>query len=135
MGASFCHVSRISPVLRGMPCVTSGTQKWKGDSPNLMARAIVIRIDAVGSNNFMIVHWLECIRLIIIASMSNEDAVACVKKYLAEASVARGLGFFIIMGMMAIMFISSPIQANNQWELMVTIVVLRTSTTLTTTHP
>lgn len=108
-----------------MPCVTSGTQKWKGDNPSLMARAIVIRMDAVGSNNFMMVHWLECIRLIIIASISNEEAVACVRKYLAEASVARGLGFFIMMGMIAIMFISSPIQANNQWELIVTIVVLR----------
>ena len=67
-----------------------------------MAKAIVIRTDAVGSNNFMMVHWLECIRLIIIASISNEDAVACVRKYLAEASVARGLGFFIMIGMMAI---------------------------------
>lgn len=108
-----------------MPCVTSGTQKWKGDNPSLMARAIVIRMDAVGSNNFMMVHWLECIRLIIIASISNEEAVACVRKYLAEASVARGLGFIIMMGIIAIMFISSPIQANNQWELIVTIVVLR----------
>lgn len=52
--------------------------------------------------------------------------MVCVRKYLVEASVARGLGFFIIIGIMAIMFISSPIQANNQWELMVTIVVLRT---------
>lgn len=26
-GASFCHVSRIRPDDKGMPCVTSGTQK------------------------------------------------------------------------------------------------------------
>lgn len=60
-----------------------------------------------------------------MAIMSSMDAVACVRKYLVEASVARGLGFFIIIGMMAIMFISNPIQANNQWELIITIVVPR----------
>lgn len=27
MGASFCHVNKIRPEDRGMPCVTSGTQK------------------------------------------------------------------------------------------------------------
>ena len=27
MGASFCHVSKIRPEDRGIPCVTSGTQK------------------------------------------------------------------------------------------------------------
>lgn len=27
MGASFCHVSKISPEDNWMPCVTSGTQK------------------------------------------------------------------------------------------------------------
>lgn len=114
MGAIFCHVRRISPVVRGIPCVTSGTQKWKGDNPSLMARAIVIRMDAVGSNSFMMVHWPECVRLMVTASMSSVDAVACVRKYLAEASVARGDGFFIMIGMIAIMFISNPIQANSQ---------------------
>lgn len=49
-------MSRIRPVVRGMPCVTSGTQKWNGDSPSLMARAIVISIDAVGLNRFVMVH-------------------------------------------------------------------------------
>ena len=48
MGASFCHVSRIRPEDRGMPCVTSGTQKWNGAIPNFIARAIVMSMEAVG---------------------------------------------------------------------------------------
>lgn len=42
---------------------------------------------------------------------------------MVDASVARGLCFFIIMGMMASIFISNPIQMNNQWELVITIMV------------
>lgn len=37
--------------------------------------------------------------------------------------MARGLCFFIIMGIMASMFISNPIQMSSQWELIMTIVV------------
>ena len=48
MGASFCHVSRIRPEDRGIPCVTSGTQKWNGAIPNFIARAIVMSMEAVG---------------------------------------------------------------------------------------
>lgn len=113
-GASFCHVNRIRPVTRGMPCVTSGTQKWKGANPSLIARATVISVDAVGLNSFVTVHWPEYIKLMMIAIMSSAEAVACVRRYLVEASVARGLGFFIIIGMKAIMFISKPIQASSQ---------------------
>lgn len=47
-GASFCHVSRIRPDDSGMPWVTSGTQKWKGDRPSFIASAVVIVIDAIG---------------------------------------------------------------------------------------
>ena len=42
---------------------------------------------------------------------------------MVDASVARGLCFFIIMGMMASIFISNPIQISNQWELIITIMV------------
>lgn len=38
-GANFCHVSRISPDDRGMPCATSGTQKWNGARPSFIAMA------------------------------------------------------------------------------------------------
>lgn len=55
--------------------------------------------------------------------ISNIEAVACVRKYFVAASMARGLNFFIRTGMMASMFISNPIQINNQCELSITIIV------------
>lgn len=88
-----------------------------------MVRAIVISMEAIGLNSFITVHWPENIRLMITAIISNMEAVDWVKKYLVDASVARGLCFFIIMGMMASMFISNPIQMNNQCELIITIMV------------
>lgn len=42
---------------------------------------------------------------------------------MVDASVARGLCFFIIMGIMASIFISNPIQMSSQWELIMTIAV------------
>lgn len=42
-----------------MPCVTSGTQKWKGASPSFMARANVMMINAVGFRGFVVDHWPE----------------------------------------------------------------------------
>ena len=42
---------------------------------------------------------------------------------MVDASVARGLCFFIIMGIMASMFISNPIQISSQWELIMMITV------------
>lgn len=120
-GASFCQVRRISPDESGIPCVTSGTQKWKGDSPSFMARAKVIISEAVGFSILVTVHWPECRRLIIMASISSMDAVAWVRKYLVEASMARGLNRFISIGMTASIFISNPIQIRSQWELIITI--------------
>lgn len=55
-GASFCHVRRISPDDRGTPCVTSGTQKWKGERPSFMARARVIIVEAIGFSMLVMVH-------------------------------------------------------------------------------
>lgn len=123
MGASFCHVSKIRPEDRGMPCVTSGTQKWNGAIPSFIARAIVMIIEATGLDSFITVHWPENIRLIIIAIINSIEAVDWVRKYLVDASVARGVWVFIIMGIIASMFISNPIQINNQWELIITIMV------------
>jgi hypothetical protein len=77
-------------------------------------RAIVISIEATGLNSFITVHWPENIRLIIIAIISSIEAVDWVRRYLVEASVARGLCFFIMMGIMASMFISNPIQISSQ---------------------
>lgn len=118
-------MSKISPDDSGMPCVTSGTQKWKGDSPSFMARARVMIVEAIGFSMLMTVHWPECSRLIIIASISSIDAVAWVRKYLVEASMARGLNRFINIGITASMFISNPIQMRSQCELIITISVPR----------
>lgn len=124
-GANFCHVNRISPDDKGIPWVTSGTQKWKGASPSFMVSAIVMIMDAVGLYNFITVHWPEYMRLSRTANMRSMDAVACVKKYLVAASVDRGLCCFINIGIIANMFISKPIQIKSQWELIMTIRVPR----------
>ena len=58
-----------------------------------------------------------------MAIISNMDAVACVRKYLVDASIAQALNFFIVMGIMASIFISKPIQISSQWELVITIIV------------
>ena len=44
IGAIFCHVSRIIPDMSVIPCVTSGTQKWNGDRPSFIVRAVVITV-------------------------------------------------------------------------------------------
>ena len=53
VSASFCHVNKIRPVFN----VALGTQKWNGDSPSFMIRAIVSIFYAVRLNIFVIVHW------------------------------------------------------------------------------
>ena len=53
-------------------------------------------MDAVGLNSFVMVHWLECNRLMMTDIISNMDAVACVRKYLVEASMARGLKILLL---------------------------------------
>lgn len=122
-GAIFCHVSRIRPEDMWIPCVTSGTQKWNGARPSFMARAMVIMVDAMGHRVFDMVHCPEYRRLMVIPIIRIMDAVACVKKYFVDASMARGLDFFMRIGMMASVFISKPIQIINQWELIRTIIV------------
>ena len=82
-----------------------GTQKWNGAIPNFMVRAIVMSIDAVGLNNFIMVHLPENIKLMIMAIISNIEAVDWVRTYLVDASLAHGLYCFIIMGIIASIFI------------------------------
>ena len=122
-GAIFCHVSRIRPEDMEIPCVTSGTQKWNGASPSFIAKAVVIMIDAMGLRSFDTVHCPECSRLMMIPIIRSIEAVACVRKYFVAASMARGLYFFMRMGIMANRFISKPIQTISQWEAVITIIV------------
>ena len=50
--------------------------------------------EATGLNSFITVHWPENIRLMMMAIINSIEAVDWVKKYLVDASVARGLYFF-----------------------------------------
>lgn len=120
-GANFCHVNRISPDINGTPWVTSGTQKWNGDSPSFIVRAIVTMIDAIGLFNFIMDQWPVYNRLVIAAIMRSMDAVAWVRKYFVAASVDRGLCCFVNSGIIASIFISNPTQVINQCELVITI--------------
>lgn len=122
-GAIFCHVSRIRPEDMEIPCVTSGSQKWNGANPSFIARAVVIIMDAMGFRSFETVHCPECSKLMMIPIIRSMEAVACVRKYFVAASMARGLYFFMRIGMMASRFISKPIQTMSQWEVVITIIV------------
>ena len=48
--------------------------------------------------------------------------------------MAHRLKFFIIMWIMARIFISNPIQPSNQWELVITILVPKTTVVKITTE-
>jgi len=125
IGAIFCQVKSNMPDDNGLPCVTSGTQKWKGAIPSFIAMAVVMIADGRVLCIFIIVHCPEAIRSRVMASISSMDAVAWTRKYFVAASMARGLKFFIRIGIMASMFISKPIQIINQWELIRTSIVPR----------
>lgn len=62
---------------------------------------------------------------VVLAKRSIAAAVAWVRKYLVVASTARGWWCCAISGIIARVFISSPIQARSQWELAKVIVVPR----------
>lgn len=58
-GASFCHVRMIMVGIRGVPWVTSGSQKWKGAIPSFIVRAISVIVVRVWSRDELIVHCPE----------------------------------------------------------------------------
>lgn len=84
-------------------------------------------VDATGLGIVETVQCPEHSRLMMMLSIRSMDAVACVRKYFVEASMARGLYFFIRIGIMASIFISKPTQIMNQWELNRTIIVPKTT--------
>lgn len=117
MGAIFCHVRIIIPERRGIPWITSDTQKWKGASPSFIASAKVIINEAQELSICIMVHWLVDNALIIIENIIIIDAVAWVIKYLIADSVFRGWCGYVIIGIMASVLISKPIQVAIQWLL------------------
>lgn len=70
--------------------------------------------DVIELGLFSIVHCPDNSKLTIIPNIRSMDAVAWVRKYFVDASMARGLNFFIRMGIIASMFISNPIQIISQ---------------------
>ena len=125
----FVMLIELDLLLMGCLVLLWALKSEKGTVLVLWLGLLLITVDAVGLNNFVTVHWPECDRLMMTAIISSVDVVACFRKYLVEASMARGLKFFIIIGMMAIMFISNPIQASSQWELVIKIIVPKMTVT------
>lgn len=62
-------------------------------------------------------HRPEEIKLRVIEARKIMDAVAWVRKYFVAASVERGEGFLVRIGIIASMLISRPIQMSRRWEL------------------
>lgn len=120
-GPIFCQVSNIRPEEVLIPWVTSGTQKWNGAAPSFMMMEMVMRMLVVESMLCNSVHWLVWRKLFMIANIRIMEAVAWERKYFVAASVDRGLWFLIKMGMIASIFISSPIHIIIVWELKIVI--------------
>lgn len=75
IGASFCQVDRIRPVVKLSPWRTSGSQKWNGASPSFMQMAMV-----------MVVHEIELVKFIIDHSPVNQALFKAENKRRAEAA-------------------------------------------------
>lgn len=91
IGASFCHVRRSIPVISEMPCVTSGTQKWKGAIPSFIVSAMVVVREISWLWGSVMFHCPECTALSTMVNISSMEAVVCTRKYFVAASVDRGL--------------------------------------------
>lgn len=113
-GAIFCHVNKIIPDIRDVPCVTSVTQKWNGAKPSFIIRDNVKANEMVGLLEWIIDHCPEYIIVVIIDISRIIDAVACVRKYFVAASVDRGLVLFMRIGIIDSMLNSSPTHINSQ---------------------
>ena len=59
----------------------------------------------------MMSHCPVCHALVMLENRTRAEAVACAKKYLVAASMARGWWDFEIRGKTARVLISSPVQA------------------------
>ena len=62
---------------------------------------------------------------VVLANRSMAAAAACVRKYLVVASTARGWWCWAMMGRIARVLISRPIQARSQCELVKVVMVPR----------
>lgn len=76
MGASFCQVDKIKPVVRFRPWRTSGSQKWRGANPSLSASAIVAIVVEVGFVRCRIFHSPVSQAFVVVAKRRVAAAVA-----------------------------------------------------------
>lgn len=88
-----------------------------GANPSFRASAIVIKIIEGWWDRVLMAHSPDIQALIMLANIIVAAAAAWAKKYLVAASTARGWWCWVIRGKIARVLISSPIQANSQWEL------------------
>lgn len=65
----------------------------------------------------VISHCPSVQAFMILENRMSVEAVACVRKYLVAASIARGWCCLAINGMMARVLISKPVHARIQWLL------------------
>ena len=79
----------------------------------------------MGWVNWVISHCPVYHALVMLENSSKVEAVACTKKYLVAASMARGWWDLEISGRIARVLISRPAQAMIQWLLEVVIAVPR----------
>ena len=90
VGGNFIAVESSRAVVRDEPCNTSGNQKWNGVSPSLIAIAAVSRRHDGGLVSWVMSHCPEDHALVMLEKSISAEAVACVRKYLVAASMARG---------------------------------------------
>ena len=100
-GAIFCQVRRINPWTQLISSITWGNQKWVGAIPDFTPRAIRIRL----LKEFILLKG-ENLKVEILPKIKIDEASACVKKYLIEASEIAGEERIRIMGIKDIRLIS-----------------------------
>lgn len=87
-----------------------------------MQRAIVIGME-IDVERDSIFHSPNAHVFTIAVNKIRAEAAAWVRKYFVAASMARGWGILVIIGIIANVLISRPIHASTQWWLESVIVV------------
>jgi hypothetical protein len=101
-GATFCQVARIIQIGQEALDITEGNQKWVGAAPNLIVRAILIRIRGI---SWFVSRMSPCEMQIYEIRKALEPR-ACAKKYFTAASDSNLRLFISIKGIRDIRFSS-----------------------------
>jgi len=108
-GAIFCHVMIIRHWVHPLLFMTWGNQKWKGDMPDLINRAIKIKM-------LLSIIFISGCKIFNdrAENIIKTDAIAWARKYLMADSVVIGVRLIIRRGIILIILISNPNQQVNQ---------------------